>query len=342
MVKIAVVGAGMVGLSTAVSIQKLLSKAKITLIADKFDTHTTSAGAGGLYRPTSQLVKGVPVETLRKWVTASWDYFTSLAMSPMAKETGQTLVPGYVLSNNKDIVEDALYRDIVFNFRMLTSEEMKRLKFPYKYGCNFTSVITQPKKFMPWLMRQFKENGGTVEFRTVGKLTELADAYDVVVNCTGLGSQQLIPDPAMYPVKGQLVLVRAPWIKTFMYCDGDEPTYFIPHDDQLIVGGTRERGNYSTDVSKEIQDDILKRAAELLPQVKCADIIGNWSGLRPSRDPLRLEKELLKTGDGKTLRVVHNYGHGANGISLSWGTAQEAARLTKEWADTLNSPQAKL
>jgi hypothetical protein len=42
---------------------------------------------------------------LRKWVTASWDYFSGLAMSPDAKESGQTLVPGYVLSDNKELVE---------------------------------------------------------------------------------------------------------------------------------------------------------------------------------------------------------------------------------------------
>lgn len=342
MVKIAIVGAGIVGLSTAVNIQRLIPAARITIIADKFDTDTTSSGAGGLYRPTSQLVHGVATDIIKKWVKASWDYFTSLAMSSLAKETGQALVPGYVISNDRDVIENALYRDIVFNFRMLTEDEMKRLKFPFKYGSSFQTVITQPKMFMPWLMRQFKENGGTVEFHTVTRLEELAGAYNIVVNCSGLGSQNLIPDPVMYPVKGQLVMVRAPWIKTFLYCDAEDPTYFIPHNDKIIIGGTREKGNYSTDVSKDVQDAILKRAGEILPQVKCAEVIGNWSGLRPSRDPLRLEKELLDVGGGKKLRVVHNYGHGANGITLSWGTSLDAAKLTKEWADDINKQQSKL
>jgi protoporphyrinogen oxidase len=65
MVKIAVIGAGIVGLSTANNIQQLIPDAKITIIADKYDKDTVSHGAGGLYRPTPQLIKGVPVETIK-------------------------------------------------------------------------------------------------------------------------------------------------------------------------------------------------------------------------------------------------------------------------------------
>ena len=65
MVRIAVIGAGIVGLTSAVNIQKLMPDAKVTIISDKFDKDTTSSGAGGLYRPTAHLVKGVPPETIK-------------------------------------------------------------------------------------------------------------------------------------------------------------------------------------------------------------------------------------------------------------------------------------
>lgn len=333
MVRIAVIGAGIVGLTTAVNVQEMVPNAQVTILADKFGNDTTSAGAGGIYRPTAHLIKGVSVETIREWVTDSWNYFTSLAMSPLGKETGHTLVPGYVLSDDAEYVKNALYQDIVFNFRILTPEELRRLNFNFKYGCFFTTVITQTKKFMPWLMTRFKQRGGKVEFRTVGNFEELAD-YDIVINCSALGSQKIIPDESMYPVKGQLVHVKAPWIKCFVYCDSQNPTYFIPHDDYIVVGGTREKGNYQLDVSNNVQEDILRRASDILPQIKQGTVVGNWAGLRPSRDPLRLEKELMFV-NGKKLRVVHNYGHGANGVSLSWGTAKVAARLTREWANEI-------
>ena len=47
---IAVIGAGVIGLSTAVSAQQKVQNARVTLIADKFDEGTTSWGAGGFFR----------------------------------------------------------------------------------------------------------------------------------------------------------------------------------------------------------------------------------------------------------------------------------------------------
>ena len=65
MVRVAIIGAGIVGLTSAVNVQKLIPDAKVTIISDKFNKDTTSAGAGGLYRPTTHLVKGVPPETVK-------------------------------------------------------------------------------------------------------------------------------------------------------------------------------------------------------------------------------------------------------------------------------------
>ena len=63
--QIAVIGAGAVGLSTAVQIQQLQPSACVTLIADKFTTETTSHGAGGIFRPTADKFPGVPLPQLR-------------------------------------------------------------------------------------------------------------------------------------------------------------------------------------------------------------------------------------------------------------------------------------
>ena len=55
---IAVLGAGVVGLSTAINIQKLYPRAEVTIIADKFNYETTSDGAAGIFRPTSIKTNG--------------------------------------------------------------------------------------------------------------------------------------------------------------------------------------------------------------------------------------------------------------------------------------------
>ncbi|XP_076469967.1 D-aspartate oxidase-like isoform X1 [Babylonia areolata] len=161
------------------------------------------------------------------------------------------------------------------------------------------------------------------------------------MNCTGLRARELVNDPKVYPIKGQLVKMKAPWIKAFVYaCDSKRPCYFIPHDDVVWVGGTRDTGDYSTDPCPDTERDILRRAKAMVPQAETATVLGRWAGVRPQRDPPRVEKELLFV-KGKKLRVVHNYGHGANGITLSWGTGRHAARLAKEWASEI-TPSAKL
>lgn len=68
---------------------------------------------------------------------------------------------------------------------------------------------------------------------------------------------------------------------------------------------------------------IVRRCATLRPEIAGARIIDHRVGLRPARDAVRLERELLP--DGRVL--VHNYGHGGAGITVAWGCAREAAEL---------------
>lgn len=50
-IKICVIGAGIVGLSTAFEVQKRFPSAQLTIIAEKFNMETTSDGAAGLFEP---------------------------------------------------------------------------------------------------------------------------------------------------------------------------------------------------------------------------------------------------------------------------------------------------
>ena len=53
-----------------------------------------------------------------------------------------------------------------------------------------------------------------------------------------------------------------------------------------------------------------------------AAVLGVSVGLRPCRAVVRLELEEI----GEQ-RVIHNYGHGGAGVTLSWGCAEEVVRL---------------
>nr|KAG5709288.1 hypothetical protein BaRGS_018040 [Batillaria attramentaria] len=95
MANIAVVGAGVMGLSSAVAIQRALPNARVTIMADKFTTDTTSDGAGGLFVPYAV---DTDKDILRKWAVEGRRHFYHLAFSEHSRVTGVYLSHGYDLS----------------------------------------------------------------------------------------------------------------------------------------------------------------------------------------------------------------------------------------------------
>jgi D-amino-acid oxidase len=175
-----------------------------------------------------------------------------------------------------------------------------------------------------WLRQRLLRAGGTVEERTVTDLAEPKAA--VVVNCTGLGARDLVPDPAVRPVRGQLVLVENPGIREWLVSTdpaAGTTTYVFPQPDRLVLGGTTDDDDWSRVPDLKVAAEIVERCAALRPEIAGARVLGHRVGLRPVRDAVRLEREVLPDG----LVLVHNYGHGGAGVTVAWGCAREAAGL---------------
>lgn len=198
-------------------------------------------------------------------------------------------------------------------------------------------------RLTPWsLLPRVKESGGLLLTRRLENLWELQPSFDIVVNCSGLGSQQLAGDSMISPVRGQLLQVQAPWVKHFIR-DGSGLTYIYPGTSHVTLGGTRQKGDWNLSPDAQISRDIFSRCCVLEPSLHRACIIKEKVGLRPFRPGVRLQKELLARG-GRRLPVVHHYGHGSGGVSVHWGSAMEAARLVSECVQALRipSPTSKL
>lgn len=82
--------------------------------------------------------------------------------------------------------------------------------------------------------------------------------------------------------------MSAPWQKHFYLVDND--VYIIPGL-ETTLGGSRQYGNYDTNVDKHISARIWEDCTKLLPEIERAPIIREWVGLRPYRVPIRLEYE---------------------------------------------------
>ena len=176
---------------------------------------------------------------------------------------------------------------------------------------------------LPWLRERFVAAGGVVETRTVSAFAEV-DA-EVVVNCTGLAARELVPDPSVRPVRGQLVVVENPGIDTWLVTTdaAGEHAYLFPQPGGLVLGGTSEEDAWSPEPDPATAEAIIRRCAALRPEIAGARVLGHRVGLRPTRPAVRLERDALP--DGRLL--VHNYGHGGAGVTVAWGCAEEAARL---------------
>ena len=137
------------------------------------------------------------------------------------------------------------------------------------------------------------------------------------MNCSGLGARLLGADRTVVPVRGQVVVVEQFGLRALVARLGRARRTSCPRERDIVVGGTDIEGDWSRTPSPETAAAILARGARLVPELRSARVLRHRVGLRPVRPAVRLER----VGD-----VVHCYGHGGAGVTLSWGVAEEVVR----------------
>ncbi|XP_072546465.1 D-aspartate oxidase-like [Salminus brasiliensis] len=323
-VKVAVVGAGVIGLSTAVRLSEALQNSSVTILSEKFSPDTTSDGAAGILLP--EVFPDIPLDRQRRWFKETFDHLQGIIESPEAPEAGVFLSSGYHIFKEVPSDPKPLWSEYVFGFRFMTDREMKR--FPnHKFGQAFTSLKCECPRYLPWLEKRFRGAGGQIKREKVTDLQQLTSTYDVIVNCSGVWAHHLAGDKGVYPVRGQILKLRATWLKNFIR-DGDGKTYIYPGIDYVTIGGTRQKDDWRLELDKGDSEDMMKQCSQLEPSLQKAEVLEEWVGLRPGRKNPRIESEWLQAGDRQVL-LVHNYGHGGCGITLSWGSALDALELVR-------------
>ena len=139
--RVAIVGAGVVGLSTALAIQQERPDVKVTVVADKFLRDTLSIGAGGYFRPEANISPDENLDILRKWSKDSYDHFVEIATSAEAGEAGVQLVNGYHLSaHSANACNNIILNELVPDMRKVQVNELNKL-FPdrFLFGANYNN-----------------------------------------------------------------------------------------------------------------------------------------------------------------------------------------------------------
>ncbi|KAI1115499.1 nucleotide-binding domain-containing protein [Nemania sp. NC0429] len=364
---ILVIGGGVVGLVSAwVLLDRgyhvtILSKA---WVSDEQRLTSQIAGALWEYPPAvcGQHTDAISLAHSKRWCMIAYHMWDAIASNPaLSQESGVRMMPSdffFFDQIEKDPRQHSKMMEIMASgvrgfYR--GADIIDDRGIDPSYGAvdayELMAPIIDTDRAMHWLTSLVQRKGATLVTETVEKdLVDIEDSLrarfdaDVIVNCTGLQSSTLAGDQSVYPIRGGLIRVindgtvfpklnAALTITADAAQSSNEIVFLVPRNDNiLLIGGITEPHKWNLDLT--LQSPIIRRMRErcdnFLPGLKDATLDADYplaQGLRPFRGSnVRVERELRRTGS----RIVHSYGHGGAGWSLSFGCAQDVAVLVEE------------
>jgi D-amino-acid oxidase len=316
--KVIVVGAGVSGLSCAHEL--LRAGLHVEVWARDEPGNTTSVVAAAFWYP----YRVDPPDRVNPWARRSYERFAELTEISPSGVRMREAIELFV-----DPVPSAPWGEGLLDFRRASPFELPPGR---RDGFLFKAPVIETPIYVPWLATQVRNRGGTFRPRVLTDLGPALDAADIVVNASGLGARELVGDRDLYPVRGQVVSIAQPGIAR-VTIDEHGPggiAYIVPRSGDVVLGGTADEGVEELGTDPATSAGIRARCAKLDPRIESAEVVGAKVGLRPCRSEVRLELEPLD--DGRC--IVHDYGHGGAGVTLSWGCAEEVAKLVQDRASS--------
>ncbi len=309
--RITIIGSGVSGLTTGIVLRE--AGWDVTIWAAAPAQQTTSIVAAAIWHP----YKAYPQVDVLRWGSTTYKAFVELVGEAHS---------GVIMRDGIEIwpypVPDPWWKDAVPNVGRCNDAD---LPVGYKDGYAFRIPVIDMPVYLKYLQERFAHAGGSIKIRRISSLDEASSPGTITINCTGLQARELVGDMSLNPIRGQVVWVTNPGIERFVLdeSESDKATYIVPRTSDVVLGGTVDEGAWDTTPDPAVAEDILRRCMHLEPRLRDAQIIGHRVGLRPGRPAIRLEREAR--ADGRT--IIHNYGHGGSGVTLSWGCAHEVANL---------------
>jgi D-amino-acid oxidase len=303
--EVTVVGAGVIGLTTAVTLEE--RGHHVTVVASARNAATTSAIAAAVWFP----YRVGPRAKVSDWALRTRRWLEQLAST--APEAGVDVLTCFEILGDTGATRPWWSESI----------DVEWVPSPVDgtpHGWKFTAPRAQPSLFLPHLESRLRV---PIEERVVRDLA--TEPGDVVINCTGLGARELVDDPLLQPLLGQIVIAeRGPADPAVAVTDDRDPErifYMIPRRDEVVLGGCSVPVPYTDEplLDPRISERILEHAKRL--GITAGVVRSERVGLRPYRPDVRLER------DAQHPRVIHNYGHGGAGFTLCRGCAEDVAAL---------------
>ncbi|MEY2551595.1 MAG: D-amino-acid oxidase [Verrucomicrobiota bacterium] len=309
--RVAIVGAGISGLTCAVLFAE--NGFETSILAEELGDETNSAAAAAMWYPYDVGSGGEIV----RWALVSYDRFRELARRP---GSGVSLTELRVFSRLGPISPPAWAQS--FATRAL---ERGEIPAAFVSGFSIDVPLIETGRYLAHLAARLTNAGGSIRGEIHFESLDAIDgAFDVVINCAGIGARELVPDPRMEPHRGQVAIVEKFDLPFAIVCDDPPLMYAIPRSNDCVLGGTNEVSDDRT-IDPGTTARIIGECESVLGR-PAPPILRARVGLRPGRSgSVRVAAEKLR--DGRT--VVHNYGHGGSGFTLSWGCAEAVLELVK-------------
>lgn len=308
-----IVGGGVSGLSCGIRL--LEAGYHVRIWARDLPLQTVSNVAAAVWYP----FKAYPEHLVVGWSRTTYSELLRLLPEPSA---GIFMRPGHEIFPWP--VDEPWWREAVPSYRRIAPAELPQ---GYVDGYVFEAPVIEMPIYLRYLLARFERLGGSIEQRVLASLAPALAESALVVNCSGLGARELVGDGSVFPIRGQVVRVAQMGFDTFLLDDHGPGgiTYIIPRGSDCVLGGTVDEGSEDMAADPATAAAIMARSIFFEPRLAQATVLEHKVGLRPGRPTVRLEAEQPAPGQ----RLIHNYGHGGAGVTLSWGCADEVARLAQ-------------
>ena len=305
---VAIVGAGVSGLTCAVLFAE--RSYRTVIFAEETGERTTSAAAAAIWYPydaePADSVIAWALETYKVLVGLSRDSQTGVSMIELRSfsRTGEIPIPEWAIP--------------------LGAKQLVRGMLPvFNSGFAIGVPLMDTTIYLDYLTNRFVNAGGSINGNVrFEKLEKVDPKCDLVINCAGIGAKMLLPDVDLEPHRGQVAIVPKLDLGHAVVCDDFPLMYAIPRANDCVFGGTNDLSDHR-DVDPAATSRIVAGCSHVL-KIDKPKVLAERVGLRPFRKSgVRVERNRLH--DGRA--VIHNYGHGGSGFTLSWGCAKKVFDL---------------
>ena len=253
--KAAVIGCGVIGLSTARILQD--RGWEVTIYTEKVPPDTTSNVAGAQWKPTMVChYDEVSQEFLNVYQKAA--RLSNRAFQLLVGPTyGVRWIDNYTLANEPESEIDMQDSETTHGLSDLYADnkiiDPASTPFSYKYVRRYSTMLIEPNTYLPAIMRDFLLRSGKICVRKFEHKSDLQKLHEhVIFNCTGLGAGALFDDKVIEPIRGQLTFLEPQ--SDVNYIAFADDIYMFPRSDGILLGGTYEHSwSLEPDIEKEKQ-----------------------------------------------------------------------------------------